>query len=114
MYIHTFIYLLYCKRYSIYVKDKCVLYPTLEKMVEYARKLRESSNEQSILEELNKDESYVSQQLEQLRLLADRDPLHELHEQEKKTMWLLRYHCLREIPTLLAKLLQCVEWNDHK
>lgn len=82
-------------------------------MVEYARKLRESSNERSIVEELNKDD-VSQQQLEQLRLLADRDPLHELHEQEKKIMWSLRHHCLREIPTLLAKLLQCVEWNDHR
>lgn len=101
-------------RYS-YGKDKCVLYPTPEKMVEYARKLRESSNERSIQEELNQELDVTKlQQLEQLRLLADRDPLHELHEQEKKTMWALRYHCLREIPTLLAKLLQCVEWNDHR
>ncbi|KAH0946844.1 hypothetical protein HN011_008570 [Eciton burchellii] len=96
-----------------YGKDQCVLYPTPEKMVEYAQTLREQCNERSIKDELNQ-ESDVSQQLEQLRLLADRDPLHELHEQEKKTMWALRHHCLREIPTLLAKLLQCVEWNDHR
>lgn len=96
-----------------YGRDQCVLYPTPEKMVEYAQTLREQSNERSVKDELNQ-ESDVSQQLEQLRLLADRDPLHELHEQEKKTMWMLRHHCLREIPTLLAKLLQCVEWNDHR
>ncbi|EFN66382.1 Phosphatidylinositol-4,5-bisphosphate 3-kinase catalytic subunit beta isoform [Camponotus floridanus] len=96
-----------------YGKDQCVLYPTPEKMVEYAQTLREQSNERPVKDELNQ-ESDVSQQLEQLRLLADRDPLHELHEQEKKTMWMLRHHCLREIPTLLAKLLQCVEWNDHR
>lgn len=99
----------YCFSYG---KDQCVLYPTPEKMVEYAQTLRES-NENSVKDELN-EESDVSQQLEQLRLLTDRDPLHELHEQEKKTMWTLRHHCLREIPTLLAKLLQCVEWNDHR
>lgn len=99
--------------YFSYGKDQCVLYPTPEKMVEYAQTLREQSNERSVKDELNQ-ESDVSQQLEQLRLLADRDPLHELHEQEKKTMWMLRHHCLREIPTLLAKLLQCVEWNDHR
>lgn len=99
--------------YFSYGKDQCILYPTPEKMVEYAQTLREQSNERSVKDELNQ-ESDVSQQLEQLRLLTDRDPLHELHEQEKKTMWMLRHHCLREIPTLLAKLLQCVEWNDHR
>lgn len=102
-----------CLLFYSYGKDQCVLYPTPEKMVEYAQTLREQSNERLAKDELNQ-ESDVSQQLEQLRLLADRDPLHELHEQEKKTMWLLRHHCLREIPTLLAKLLQCVEWNDHR
>lgn len=85
-------------------------------MVEYARKLRESSAERSIQEEPDQ-ESDVGKQLQQLELLrslADRDPLHELHEQERKTMWTLRHHCLLEIPTLLAKLLHCVEWNDHR
>ncbi|KYQ59052.1 Phosphatidylinositol-4,5-bisphosphate 3-kinase catalytic subunit beta isoform [Trachymyrmex zeteki] len=97
-----------------YGKDQCVLYPTPEKMVEYAQTLREQSNERLAKDELNQESDVGSQQLEQLRLLADRDPLHELHEQEKKTMWALRHHCLREIPTLLAKLLQCVEWNDRR
>lgn len=95
-----------------YGKDQCVLYPTPEKMVEYAQTLREQSDDHSM--EVNYESCVNQQQLEQLRLLADRDPLHELHEQEKKTMWTLRHHCLREIPTLLAKLLQCVEWNDHR
>ena len=81
-------------------------------MVEYVAKLQESTEER-IEEELN-EESDVNTQLDQLRALADRDPLHELHEQERKTMWALRYHCLRKIPTLLAKLLHCVEWNDHR
>lgn len=110
MYLYVY-YTLYLLFYS-YGKDQYVLYPTPETMVEYAGTLRQQS-ERLGKEELNQ-ESDVSQQLEQLRLLADRDPLHELHEQEKKTMWMLRHHCLREIPTLLAKLLQCVEWNDHR
>lgn len=84
-------------------------------MVEHARKLRESSAERSIQEEPDQDSDVGKlQQLEQLRLLADRDPLHELHEQERKIMWTLRHHCLHEIPTLLAKLLHCVEWNDYR
>ncbi|XP_015181948.1 PREDICTED: phosphatidylinositol 4,5-bisphosphate 3-kinase catalytic subunit delta isoform [Polistes dominula] len=98
-----------------YGKEKSVLYPTPEKMVEYARKLRESGSEKVMQEEPNQENDINKfQQLEQLRSLADRDPLHELHEQEKKIMWALRHHCLHEIPTVLAKLLQCVEWNDHR
>ena len=97
-----------------YGKDKSVLYPSPEKMVEYAAKLRESSEEGVEEEASQETDVNTLQQLEQLRALADRNPLHELHEQERKTMWLLRHHCLRKIPTLLAKLLHCVEWNDHR
>lgn len=76
--------------------------------MEYAAKLRESSEDRSLELEANE------QQWEQLKLLADRYPLHELHEQEKKTMWALRRQCLTKMPNLLPKLLQCVEWNDHR
>jgi phosphatidylinositol-4,5-bisphosphate 3-kinase len=52
--------------------------------------------------------------LEFLRQFAERDPLHEMHDQERKTIWNLRYECLHHVPHLLPKLLDCVEWNDHK
>lgn len=91
-----------------------MLYPTPEKVIEYATKLSESSEERMIEEEPNLESETNKIQFDQLRALADRDPLHELHEQEKKTIWALRRHCLHEIPTLLSKLLHCVEWNDHR
>ncbi|XP_066595868.1 phosphatidylinositol 4,5-bisphosphate 3-kinase catalytic subunit delta isoform [Prorops nasuta] len=98
-----------------YGKEMSVLYPSPEKMVEYARKLKESSRGETPIQEDNHQETEISEvQLEQLRSLADRDPLHELHEQERKVMWGLRHHCLHKIPMLLSKLLHCVEWNDHK
>lgn len=82
-------------------------------MVEYAETLRKESNERLGKDDVNQ-KSDVTQQWEQVKSLADRDPLHELHEQEKKTVWAFRHRCCIESPTLLAKLLQCVEWNDHK
>ncbi|KDR21011.1 phosphatidylinositol 4,5-bisphosphate 3-kinase catalytic subunit delta isoform [Zootermopsis nevadensis] len=51
--------------------------------------------------------------LEFLRQIAERDPLHEMHDQERKIIWSLRYECLHHVPHLLPKLLDCVEWNDH-
>lgn len=47
------------------------------------------------------------------RLMAERDPLHEMHEQERKVIWSLRYDLISQVPNLLPKLLDCVEWNDH-
>jgi len=49
---------------------------------------------------------------EQLRFMAERDPLHEMHEQERKFLWSLREPIAQHEPTLLPKLLQCIEWND--
>ena len=51
---------------------------------------------------------------EQLRYTAERDPMHEMHEQEKKFLWSLRYEIPQQIPILLPKLLLCIEWNDYK
>lgn len=51
--------------------------------------------------------------MEFLRQIAERDPLHEMHDQERKIIWSLRYECLHHVPHLLPKLLDCVEWNDH-
>lgn len=90
-------------------------YPSAEKIVEQVNKLRESLKENSLEDEENKDDNANNaQQIDHLKLLVDRDPLHELHEQERKTMWALRHYCLKKIPNILAKLLQCVEWNDYK
>ena len=35
---------------------------------------------------------------EQLRFLAERDPMHEIHEQEKKFLWSLRYEIAQQVP----------------
>ena len=51
--------------------------------------------------------------LQFLRTISERDPFHEMHDQERKIIWSLRYDCLHHVPHLLPKLLDCVEWNDH-
>lgn len=83
------------------------MYPSPEKVLEYAN-TRESRE--------NVELPGISPMafLEQLRQSAERDPLHELHEQERKIIWGLRYDCLAHFPQLLPKLLDCVEWNDHR
>ncbi|XP_014210084.1 phosphatidylinositol 4,5-bisphosphate 3-kinase catalytic subunit delta isoform [Copidosoma floridanum] len=91
-----------------------VLYPSGEKMVEFSKKLSESRENSAEFDPSSVSEAELEQHIEQLQLLADQDPLHELHEQERKTIWSLRQQCITKVPTILAKLLQCVEWNDHK
>ncbi|XP_046389933.1 phosphatidylinositol 4,5-bisphosphate 3-kinase catalytic subunit delta isoform [Ischnura elegans] len=59
--------------------------------------------------------SQVTQEhIDFLKMMGERDPLLEMHEQERKDMWALREECMRRAPYLLPKLLDCVEWNDFR
>lgn len=49
---------------------------------------------------------------EQLRQIAEQDPLAPLHEQDRQLLWFLRYDCL-ELPHVLPKLLLSLRWGDH-
>ena len=51
--------------------------------------------------------------LENLRVMIEADPLQTLHEQEKELIWRLRYECQYHFPHCLARLLLCIQWNDH-
>lgn len=37
-----------------------------------------------------------------------------MHDQERKVIWSLRHELINLVPNLLPKLLDCVEWNDHR
>ncbi|MPC31407.1 Phosphatidylinositol 4,5-bisphosphate 3-kinase catalytic subunit beta isoform [Portunus trituberculatus] len=50
--------------------------------------------------------------MDEIQQIAERDPLTELHEQERKLLWSLRNVCRQELPHLLPKILQCVEWDN--
>ncbi|XP_055340022.1 phosphatidylinositol 4,5-bisphosphate 3-kinase catalytic subunit alpha isoform-like [Paramacrobiotus metropolitanus] len=58
------------------------------------------------VENLNADE------LQALRLLAKKDPLYDLSEQEKEMLWRCRKNC-PEVPECLPKLLSAVRWSNR-
>lgn len=93
------------KRYS---SEHTVMYPTVEKMIEYAKKHFDPStvSTRSSLE--------IRSYLESVKQMAESDPLHDMHEQEMKELWALRYESQKYFPSLLPKLLDSVEWNNHK
>ncbi|CAG5011875.1 unnamed protein product [Parnassius apollo] len=55
----------------------------------------------------------LSRDFEQLRATAEKDPMYEMHEQEKKDIWASREYFRVEAPELLPKLLSCVEWGER-
>ncbi|RZF40704.1 hypothetical protein LSTR_LSTR007995 [Laodelphax striatellus] len=99
-----------------YHPEHTIIYPTIEKMVDYVNSLKiaEGSEEgATAAAEPALGSQTSATYLEQIRLAAERDPLQEMHEQERKTIWSLRYELVMLVPSLLPKLLDCVEWNDH-
>lgn len=45
--------------------------------------------------------------------VASRDPELELHEQDKKRLFSLRWYCAKEHKDILPRLLECVDWNSR-
>ncbi|ELU18517.1 hypothetical protein CAPTEDRAFT_18019 [Capitella teleta] len=62
---------------------------------------------------MNVDAVNKEKHLEQLRVMIARDPLHQLHEQDKELIWLLKYECQYHFPESLPKLVNSVQWNNH-
>ncbi|RWS31204.1 phosphatidylinositol 4:5-bisphosphate 3-kinase catalytic subunit beta isoform-like isoform X1 [Leptotrombidium deliense] len=52
--------------------------------------------------------------LERLQEICDRDPLNEMHEQDKELLWFLRDDCRQLLPHSLPHLLHSVKWNKHE
>lgn len=96
-----------------YHAEHTVIYPSIDKVVEYASRRAKESNDESNSKS-HAANSQPKPHLDHIRLMAERDPLHEMHEQERKLFWSLRYDLVSHVPTLLPKLLDCVEWNDHR
>lgn len=59
-------------------------------------------------------ESALPYYSEKLRFTAERDPLHEMHEDERRFLWSTRHMIAQQVPNLLPKLLLCIEWNDYR
>ncbi|XP_076049000.1 phosphatidylinositol 4,5-bisphosphate 3-kinase catalytic subunit delta isoform-like [Oratosquilla oratoria] len=87
--------------FTKYHPSSAILYPSRDEIVSRAQ------------ENPLPEEPQFSASIEEVRLIADRDPLTEIHEQEKKSLWALRRYCQKNLPHVLPKLLQCVEWNNH-
>lgn len=53
----------------------------------------------------------ASKNYEQLRQICERDPLTEMHEQDKELLWYLKADCCKALPHSLPHILKSVKWN---
>lgn len=87
-----------------------VVYPSIEKVTGFAAE--DPGQDSASMSHATPHASKAY--LEQLRQICERDPLHQMHEQEKELLWFLKQDCQYHLPHSLPKLLHCVKWNDHK
>nr|XP_032513943.1 phosphatidylinositol 4,5-bisphosphate 3-kinase catalytic subunit delta isoform [Danaus plexippus plexippus] len=92
-------------RFSNYDCQYPILFPKQEAVKAYAEQLENASPDVA---------TKLSEDLEKLRLTAERDTLYEIHEQEKKGIWASREYFRSCAPELLPKLLSCVEWTERR
>lgn len=92
--------------FNSYHCDQSIMYPSLEKLIDHARQNGAGQGVGTF------NRGMTMHLLEQMKSMPDSGPLNELHEQERNHIWMLRDYCLQQMPTLLPKLLHCVEWNE--
>ena len=51
---------------------------------------------------------------QELQTIAKQDPLHELTVQEKDLIWTVREYCLHYFPTLLPRIIDCVNYANQQ
>ncbi|XP_076360353.1 phosphatidylinositol 4,5-bisphosphate 3-kinase catalytic subunit beta isoform-like isoform X1 [Tachypleus tridentatus] len=82
-----------------------VSYPSLEKVLEHASL--------DLYQDTDGTPHASKAYLKHLSEVCSRDPLHQMHEQDKDLLWFLRQDCLHKFPHSLPKLLCCLKWNDR-
>ncbi|XP_023229587.1 phosphatidylinositol 4,5-bisphosphate 3-kinase catalytic subunit delta isoform-like isoform X2 [Centruroides sculpturatus] len=92
-------------RYSV---DHSISYPSYSKMLEHTCEEQNPENQSSTGTMPHASKAYM----EELKHICERDPLHQMHEQEKELLWFLRNDCKKHFPHALPKLLNCVKWQD--
>ena len=50
---------------------------------------------------------------EELKKISGRDPLHSITEQERQLLWNTRWDCRAEHPTILPRIIDCVDYRDR-
>lgn len=89
--------------------NQSVVYPSDDVVRTYAE---ENDCEVTSMGRLTLDTA-TAEHLAQLKSMAEKDPIYEMHEQDRKDIWALREYFRTTAPGLLPKLLQCVEWGER-
>ena len=105
-----------CLQIDFERSSSTIVYPSMDDFTKYAGFLEKLDDPKA---NFNKPGGYVKpqadispQEQQLLKDILNRDPLAEISEQEKGTLWKLRRHCM-DIPDILPRLLDAVKWNSR-
>ncbi|KAK4875877.1 hypothetical protein RN001_012299 [Aquatica leii] len=89
-------------------EQQTIVYPSVETMINYANDIADKEDCKTLLTNTS------SQDIQNLeKLLLETDSLYEMHDQDRKKIWSLKRYWLQQVPDILPKILQCIEWDDH-
>ncbi|KAJ3643840.1 hypothetical protein Zmor_026526 [Zophobas morio] len=86
-----------------FAEDQSILYPTPEVMMSYAQGPKNHVN--NGIDQGNVEHCY--------KILLD-DTLYEIHEQDRKDIWILKEYWKRHHPEVLPKLLSSIDWDTKE
>ena len=89
--------------FSRYSHNSTIMFPPNETVYKEARTWLLEANEQP-----------TESQKREIQQIASRDPLTELHEQDRVLLWQFRIYCSIHVPHILSKLLLCVDWGRRE
>ncbi|XP_013190051.2 phosphatidylinositol 4,5-bisphosphate 3-kinase catalytic subunit delta isoform [Amyelois transitella] len=92
-------------RFSNYDCQYPILFPKQDEVKAYAETVKTVSPD-DVMARLHRN-------FERLSATAEKDPMYDMHEQDKKDIWELRSFFQTAAPQLLPRLLSCVEWGDR-
>ncbi|XP_077283888.1 phosphatidylinositol 3-kinase 92E [Arctopsyche grandis] len=98
-----------CSNYS---QEHTILFPPDDVVLNFAGKGKDSNTSPSF-RNIN-IKAFSTEYLMQLRQVAEKEPVYEMHEQERRSLWALREDFRTQHPTFLPKLLLCVDWNERQ
>lgn len=89
-----------------FAEDLSIHYPTFESMFRFAEEISSKYCNIDEREKLDSEHCY--------KILAENDNLYEIHEQDRKRVWLLKDFWKSKHPEVLPKLLLSIDWDTKE
>ncbi|XP_076265389.1 phosphatidylinositol 4,5-bisphosphate 3-kinase catalytic subunit delta isoform-like isoform X2 [Rhynchophorus ferrugineus] len=91
--------------FKSYATDQTCMYPCIEIIIDHAKQMEPS--EQPLVELLHETKANF------VRLINDAENFYDIHDQDRKNIWVHRRSWMSQYPEVLPKLLFCIDWDKR-